>query len=66
MAFQLLGYIIERRTGHSFKDVVQSKILDPLGLNETTVFAPNDPSKGVIPIGKQASGWSDHLAGSEA
>ena len=66
MAFQLLGYIIERRTGHSFEDVVQNKILDPLGLKETTIFAPKDSNKGVIPIDQKTSGWSAHFPGSEA
>jgi CubicO group peptidase (beta-lactamase class C family) len=66
MAFQLLGYINERITGESFEKSIQSKILKPLGLTETTVFAPKDASKGVIPVGQKASGWSAQFPGTEA
>ncbi|KAJ5639546.1 uncharacterized protein N7484_007408 [Penicillium longicatenatum] len=66
MGFQLLGYIIERHTGHSFEDLVQNKIFDPLGLNKTTIFAPKHSKDGVIPVDQEASGWSSHLPGSEA
>jgi CubicO group peptidase (beta-lactamase class C family) len=66
MAFQLLGYIIERRTGHSFKSVLKHQILDPLELNETSVFAPLDAQNAVIPVNQKASGWLAHLPGTEA
>ncbi|KAJ5247452.1 Beta-lactamase-like protein [Penicillium chermesinum] len=57
-AFQLLGYLLERRGGKPFQEILQAQILDKLGLNETTVFAPVDSSQGVIPVSKEASGWS--------
>lgn len=66
MGFQLLGYIIERHTGHSFENLVQNKIFDPLGLNKTTIFAPKQSKGGVIPVDQEASGWSSLLPGSEA
>lgn len=66
MAFQLLGYIIEERARISFAEVVQQRILKPLGMNETTVFAPGDPNMGVIPVNETVSGWSARTAGSEA
>lgn len=66
MGFQILGYIIERHTGHSFKNVVQHQILDHLDLNETSVFAPRDTQNAVIPVNQKTSGWLDHLPGTEA
>jgi CubicO group peptidase (beta-lactamase class C family) len=66
MAFQLLGYIIERCTGHSFKSVLRQQILDPLELNETSVFAPLNTQNAVIPANQNASGWSAHLPRTEA
>lgn len=66
MAFQLLGYLIEKRTGISFAKVVQKHILNPLTMNETTVFAPKDSSMGVIPVNETASGWLARKPGSEA
>lgn len=66
MAFQLLGYIIERRTGASFAKVVQERLLNPLRMNETTVFAPKNSTMGVIPVNETASGWSARTPGSEA
>lgn len=66
MAIQLLGYIIEKRTGISFAKVVQDHILNPLSMNETTVFAPKDSYMGVIPVNETASGWSARTPGSEA
>jgi CubicO group peptidase (beta-lactamase class C family) len=66
MGYQLLGYILERKTGLKFNEIVQHHILDPLAMNETTIFAPADPSMGVIPVDMQASGWSQRSKGSEA
>lgn len=62
MAFQLLGYILEKRTGKSFEDAVQSLILDKLDMSKTSVYAPKDASAGVIPVSKKASGWSNRSA----
>jgi CubicO group peptidase (beta-lactamase class C family) len=66
MAFQLLGYIIEERAGTSFAQVVQQRILKPLGMNQTTLFAPKNSNMGVIPVNETVSGWSARTAGSEA
>lgn len=59
MAFDVLGYLLEKRLGKTFGEILQSQIFDKLKLNETTVFAPRDTSNGVIPVSKEASGWSD-------
>ncbi|KAJ5294955.1 hypothetical protein N7508_009776 [Penicillium antarcticum] len=66
MAFQLLGYIIERRTGKPFTDSLQQSILTPLNMTKTTIFAPTNSSKGIIPVNKEASGWSAHETSNEA
>ncbi|KAJ5767269.1 uncharacterized protein N7511_004885 [Penicillium nucicola] len=66
MAFQLLGYIIERQTGNSYSEALQQSILTPLNMTSTTIFAPNNSSEGIIPINKQASGWSTHGSSKEA
>ncbi|KAJ5578380.1 uncharacterized protein N7459_007344 [Penicillium hispanicum] len=66
MAFQILGYIIEKQNSTSFNEVVQKQILDKLKLTKTTIFAPEDSSNGVIPISKEASGWSARNEGDAA
>ncbi|KAJ5610828.1 Beta-lactamase-like protein [Penicillium lagena] len=66
MAFQLLGYILEKHTGEPFDKIVQKHISIPLGMNETTVFAPENSLKGVIPVNKEASGWSTRRPENEA
>jgi CubicO group peptidase (beta-lactamase class C family) len=66
MGYQLLGYILEKKTGLNFSEIVQHHILDPLAMNATTVFAPESSSMGVIPVDVQASGWSQRTKGSEA
>lgn len=59
MAFQLLGYIVERRAGKPFRKVLEHDIFDVLGMTETSIFAPEKPTKGIIPVSKESSGWSE-------
>lgn len=66
MAFQLLGYILEKHAGEPFDTIIQKQILNPLGMNETTVFAPENSLNGVVPVSKEASGWSTRRSGTEA
>jgi cyclic peptide transporter len=42
--YDILAYIIERRTGTSFEAFLQQKVLDSLGLSHTSVGAPLDSS----------------------
>ncbi|MDH6132480.1 D-alanyl-D-alanine carboxypeptidase [Kitasatospora sp. MAA4] len=37
LGFRIAGELIEQRTGHSFKDEVTARILNPLHLNQTSV-----------------------------
>ncbi|KAJ5502167.1 Beta-lactamase-like protein [Penicillium fimorum] len=66
MAFQLLGYIVEKRTGKPFSKVLQHDIFDILGMTETSIFAPANTTAGIIPVSKQASGWLAHHEGDKA
>ena len=66
MAFQLLGYIIERIAGKPSDKVLEQDILEVLGMTQTTIFAPLNSSNGIIPVDRNASGWSARQAGDEA
>ncbi|KAL2797860.1 beta-lactamase/transpeptidase-like protein [Aspergillus keveii] len=66
MAFQLLGYIVERRTGKPFSKVLQNDIFDVLGMTATSIFAPANPSAGIIPVSKEVSGWLANHGADEA
>ncbi|KAJ5963506.1 uncharacterized protein N7479_003382 [Penicillium vulpinum] len=66
MAFQLLGYIVEKRTGKPFSKVLQHDIFDVLGMNETSIFAPNKATAGIIPVSEKASGWLARQGGDKA
>ncbi|KGO40068.1 Beta-lactamase-like protein [Penicillium expansum] len=66
MAFQLLGYIVEKRTGKPFSKVLQHDIFDVLGMTETSIFAPDKTTAGIIPVSKEASGWLTHHKRDEA
>jgi CubicO group peptidase (beta-lactamase class C family) len=66
MAFQILGYIVERRAGKPFSKVLQHDIFDVLGMTETSIATPDEPTKGIIPVSKEASGWSARHKGDGA
>lgn len=66
LGFEVLGYILEKQTKSSFADLVQHSILDRLSMNATSVFTPKDSSLGVIPVSKEASGWSSRNAGDKS
>lgn len=66
LAFQLLGYIVEKQAKKPFNEVLEADIFKVLELHETSVFAPKDSSKGIIPVSKEASGWSTRFGGDEA
>ncbi|KAL4799805.1 beta-lactamase/transpeptidase-like protein [Aspergillus venezuelensis] len=52
MAFQLLGYIVERIAGKPFDEYLEQDILDVLGMTQITIFAPfNSSRKGSSPGG---------------
>ncbi|KUL85843.1 hypothetical protein ZTR_07344 [Talaromyces verruculosus] len=57
-AFQILGYVVESITGKPFETTLSTKILEPLGMNQTTLSTPKKSTSGVIPINETASGWT--------
>lgn len=50
--YQLLGRIIESLSGENFNDILGKKILQPLGLNKTFMFAPEMLNRypGILPL----------------
>lgn len=50
VGFSLLGAVLERATGKSYTEVIESRILKPLGMDHTTSIKPAD-SDGIIPTG---------------
>ncbi|KAJ5445148.1 Beta-lactamase-related protein [Penicillium cf. griseofulvum] len=66
MAFQVLGYIVEKRTGKPFNKVLQHDIFNVLGMTETSIFAPDKSTAGIIPVSKEASGWLGRHEGDKA
>lgn len=57
-AFQILGYVVENITGQPFESTLQTRILTPLGMNQTSLSTPANSSSGVIPGNLTASGWT--------
>lgn len=58
----LLGLVVENVTGQPFGDFVKQKVLDPLGMNRTSINKPQD-SFGVIPVNEL---WWNVTLGVEA
>ncbi|KAL2125963.1 hypothetical protein VTI74DRAFT_2077 [Chaetomium olivicolor] len=48
MAFQLLGYAVEKITGKSFPSLVEKKLLKPLNLHRTFLTKPINDSNAVV------------------
>lgn len=55
-AFATLGLVLEELTGTTFDEALRSLLVEPLGLNRTTVSAPNS-TYAVIPGNATTSGW---------
>ncbi|KAI8633034.1 putative penicillin-binding protein [Xylariaceae sp. FL1651] len=62
-AFRILGYVLEAMGGASFSALLQSIVLKPLGLTDTSATLPTGNGSWVIPNGD--SGWYDNY-GDEA
>lgn len=48
ISFTLLGYVIEDVTGHTFEEVLDMEIIQPLGMTNTGM-QPKSSTSGVIP-----------------
>ncbi|GAP91877.1 putative beta-lactamase family protein [Rosellinia necatrix] len=60
VAFQLLGYALETITGKTFESLLKETVLEPLGLNNTFIRAP-EHARGIIPGNPDQTGWSFDL-----
>ena len=56
MGFVLLGLALENATGIDFPELLQSRVLQPLGMHHTTFVKPKD-SAGIIPHGRNHWSW---------
>ncbi|UPX18163.1 uncharacterized protein EKO05_0008473 [Ascochyta rabiei] len=51
-AFELLGMVLERVTGQSYRSFIEEAVFKPLNMSKSTLSLPPD-SAGVIPLGPQ-------------
>ncbi|KAI0198113.1 beta-lactamase/transpeptidase-like protein [Astrocystis sublimbata] len=65
VGFQLLGYAIEDITGKPFETLLKETMLEPLGMNNTFLRAP-DQARGIIPGNPDKTGWTFDLGESAA
>ncbi|KAI1075760.1 beta-lactamase/transpeptidase-like protein [Whalleya microplaca] len=65
VGFQLLGYALEEITGQSFQTLLEDTVINPLGLNNSFLRAPDD-SRGIIPGNRTETGWSFDIGESAA
>ncbi|KAH7130307.1 beta-lactamase/transpeptidase-like protein, partial [Dendryphion nanum] len=60
-AFVLLGFVVEAITGKTYEEAIQSLLIDPLKLRNTTSLVPKSTSGGVILLDETSSGWNIDL-----
>ncbi|KAI1131191.1 putative penicillin-binding protein [Nemania abortiva] len=53
LGFRILGYVLEAMGGTSYSALVQSKVLGPLGLTDTSATLPPNRGSWVIPPGNE-------------
>jgi CubicO group peptidase (beta-lactamase class C family) len=62
IAYQILGYALERIKGKSWYDLLNDKVLLPLKLQHTYYTFPNESSAvGIIPGTFTETGWANQL-----
>ncbi|KAI1339866.1 beta-lactamase/transpeptidase-like protein [Xylariaceae sp. FL0016] len=57
-AFQILGYALENITGQSIPELMQSLLIDSLGLTSTSYTVPAASNASIIPFNGTWSWWS--------
>ncbi|KAI0136847.1 beta-lactamase/transpeptidase-like protein [Xylariales sp. AK1849] len=60
LAYQLLAYALEEITQKNFPEMLQSDVIDKLGLSHTYYSKPADDGLGIIPDGNNG-GWAFSL-----
>jgi len=53
-AYRILGYALEAMSGRPYDALMQSKVLTPLGLNNTSADLPPGKGSWVIPGGNKS------------
>ncbi|GAW26800.1 putative beta-lactamase transpeptidase-like [Rosellinia necatrix] len=53
IGFRILGYVLEAISGTSYDDLLQSIVLGPLGLTDTSATLPPNGGGWVIPSGSE-------------
>jgi CubicO group peptidase (beta-lactamase class C family) len=61
-AFATLGLVVEAVANSTFDVALRDLLVAPLGLNGTTISAPEDLTKAVIPGNASISGWDIDLS----
>lgn len=63
--FQLLGIVIERASGSTYDELLQSRILDPLSMNTSGVRGSDLPGTRLAGYsdGREVAHWDQQLAG---
>jgi len=60
VAYQLLAYALENISGKKYVDILNDRIIKPLGMNRTYYEKPSD-SVGVIPGTEKETYWGVSL-----
>lgn len=66
VAFQVLEYALEAMANKPFNEIVQSSVLDPLGMNRTFLQPPQSPENAIIPESEESSWWDVETGGGTA
>lgn len=70
LGFGLLGYVLARKAGMPYADLLKARVLDPLGMHDTAITLSADQRARLAPGhagGKPAHNWDlDALAGAGA
>ncbi|KAI9372851.1 beta-lactamase/transpeptidase-like protein [Aspergillus egyptiacus] len=56
-AYQLLGYVLESITGKPVDELLEGRLINPLGLTHSYYSPPADHTGGIIPGSIAASAW---------
>lgn len=61
-AFGVLGLILEEISNSTYNQILGDRLVAPLALNGTTIFAPKDLTNAVIPGNTTTSGWDINIS----
>ena len=61
VAYVLMAYALEAITGRTWFELLTDRVLEPLGLEHTYFYTPNDTTVGIIPGNASQVGWYNQL-----